>query len=363
MILGNLYEWHETIERNLPWKQTRDPYLIYLSEIILQQTRVEQGRPYYEKFVHSFPNVRLLANASEDEVLSLWKGLGYYSRARNMHKTAKIICEKYQAVFPSSYDEIILLPGIGPYTAAAICSFAFDQPTPVVDGNVLRVVSRIEAIPEDIMRNGKTWVRKWMEAHIDTKNPGKFNQAMMDLGACCCSPRNPDCNNCPFSSICRAKQEGRQSEFPVKKKAKAHKERMVNFHCYSNAEHVILKRQESRDIWQGLYLLPNDAIGKEKEDQISKEWTTKAEPKEIITGLKQTLSHQKIRASVFMHELKEPKQALKPPYYLVERKNLNNYAVPKILDWFFHDNSIYLNKHNLSGKQNGKQSNSNRKPG
>ena len=352
-VSTQLFDWHDTIDRDLPWKSTTDPYHIYLSEIILQQTRVEQGKPYYLKFIKKFPTVKSLASATEDEVFALWKGLGYYSRARNMHKTAKIIQKEYGGKLPQNYHELLALPGIGPYTAAAISSFAFNNVVPAIDGNVLRVVSRIETISSDILGKGKAEVRKWMEKQIDQEQPARFNQAMIDLGACCCLPKKPNCAACPFNMICKANKEGRQAEFPVKKKAKAKRERNILFSCYYHEDFLILKKQEKKDIWQGLYVLPNDSIGNSEENHLLHSIVAKG-TEQSEQHYTQVLSHQKVLGTIRLVRLEEMPESIKHPYYLVERKNLNNYAVPKILDCFFHDNSIYLDKHNLSGKHDGK---------
>ena len=202
----SLVRWYDEKKRNLPWRKTNDPYLIWLSEVILQQTRVDQGLAYYLNFQRSFPTIKNLAEASEMEVLNLWKGLGYYSRARNLHKTAKIVVENYQGNFPSTYDEILKLKGVGPYTAAAISSFAFNEPKAVLDGNVFRVLSRLFGIATPIDSNqGKKEYQALAEELLDKENPAKYNQAIMEFGAMQCVPANPKCDICPLDFMCEAK--------------------------------------------------------------------------------------------------------------------------------------------------------------
>lgn len=217
-----LLNWYEFNRRDLPWRRTNDPYAVWISEIMLQQTQVETVIPYYDRFLCAFPAIARLAQAEEEEVLSLWKGLGYYSRARNLHRAAKVIIEKHNGVFPSNYDDIRSLPGIGDYSAGAVASIAFKQAYPAVDGNVLRVMSRWRGIEGDIgTPRVKKQITRIVEDIIPHHCPGQFNQALMDLGATCCMPRNPRCLICPLVTECEACRTGRQDSLPVKKKAKA----------------------------------------------------------------------------------------------------------------------------------------------
>ena len=203
-------------KRNLPWRDTLDPYKIWLSEIMLQQTRVKQGTPYYLKFVSNYTTIDDLANATEQEVLTLWQGLGYYSRARNMHSTAKYISDELSGVFPSTYNEILKLKGVGPYTAAAISSFAFNLPHPVVDGNVQRVVSRLFKIVEPINTgSGSKQIEKVVNSIFDKNNPADFNQAIMELGSQICKPKKPDCLACPLQEKCLSYSANVVHELPI----------------------------------------------------------------------------------------------------------------------------------------------------
>ncbi len=216
-----LLEWYRRVRRDLPWRRTCDPYRIWISEIMLQQTRVDQALPYYDRFTARFPDADSLARADLDDVLRLWEGLGYYSRARNMHKAAKQIVEVHNGRFPDTYDEVISLQGIGPYTAAAIMSIAFGEPWPVVDGNVIRVISRLYGIGEDVRLSlTQKEIARHATALLDRSSPGDFNQAVMELGATVCTPASPDCSSCPFQLRCHAHKNGATGKYPYKSPAK-----------------------------------------------------------------------------------------------------------------------------------------------
>ncbi len=253
-----LLTWFETEKRDLPWKATHDPYKIWISEIILQQTRVAQGLPYYERFIKKFPTVKKLADAPLDEVLKMWEGLGYYSRARNLHHTALIIRDQYKGVFPKNYEEILALKGIGSYTAAAIASFAFNLPYPVLDGNVKRVVARFLGMREaiDLPATQKAMM-VWLNQALPPKQSADFNQAMLDLGATVCTPQNPKCDACPVSSFCVAKKEDLQSLLPVKAKTIIKRDRYFHFFVVVDPSGAcLLEQRKEKDIWQGLYQFP-----------------------------------------------------------------------------------------------------------
>ena len=258
-----LFDWFLLHKRDLPWRHTKNPYLIWLSEIILQQTQVIQGLSYYLSFSSKYPTIEDLAHASEDEILKLWQGLGYYSRARNLHKTAKIIAEQYNGVFPNTYDEIRALPGIGDYTAAAIASFAFDMCYPVLDGNVARVVSRMFGVITPIdTPAGKAELMKILNKQIDKKNPAEFNQAIMEFGAIHCKPRQPLCistllnDTCPFQAECYAFRHKVVDILPMKKNKTAVKPRRLDYLVCIENDHIWVKKRTGRDIWQHLYDFP-----------------------------------------------------------------------------------------------------------
>lgn len=264
--MGNLYEivepliaWYEKEKRDLPWRQTKEPYPIWLSEIMLQQTRVEAVKPYYKRFLEELPDVEALANVPEDRLLKLWEGLGYYNRARNLKKGAQQIMAEYEGEFPKTYEEILSLSGIGAYTAGAIASFAYNLPKPAVDGNVLRVMARLLADSEDIM---KASTRKKMEKRIEEILPadraGDFNQALIELGAMVCVPNGgPKCESCPLAFCCRAYQENNWKAYPVKSKAKERRIEKRTVLLFRDGEKLAIHKRPAKGLLAGLYEYPN----------------------------------------------------------------------------------------------------------
>lgn len=253
-LASALLAWYPRHHRDLPWRHTRDPYAIWLSEVILQQTRVAQGLPYYETFLAAYPTVQALAAAPEAEVLRYWQGLGYYSRARNMHRTAQQVVAEYGGKFPDSYAELLKLRGIGPYTAAAIASFAFDEAVAVLDGNVYRVLARIFGLHSDIAApSSRKEFQAVADQHIPATAPADFNQAIMEFGAIQCTPAKPDCLFCPLQSSCWAFQHGQVALLPVKSKAKAARTRYFHYFVLRHGEQTYLRERREKDIWQGLY--------------------------------------------------------------------------------------------------------------
>ncbi|MFK7748948.1 MAG: A/G-specific adenine glycosylase [Kordia sp.] len=253
-----IIQWYFQNKRDLPWRKTKDPYRIWLSEIMLQQTRVAQGLPYYEKFTEAFPSVYDLAKAEESQVLKLWQGLGYYSRARNLHYTAKDIVENYNGQFPGTYKELLKLKGVGDYTASAIASICFDEVAPVVDGNVYRVLSRYFDV--DIPINSTEGIKKFKELAfevVDHDDPANFNQAIMEFGAVQCKPQSPYCIICPLSESCEGLKNQRVGMLPVKLKKTKIKNRWFNFLVViSNETETLLEERKGKGIWQGLYQFP-----------------------------------------------------------------------------------------------------------
>jgi A/G-specific adenine glycosylase len=252
-----LLDWYEEQGRDLPWAGERDPYKIWISEIILQQTRVAQGWDYYLRFLEKFPDLERLATAEEDEVMKLWQGLGYYSRARNLHKAAKVVYFQREGLWPRTFEELLALPGIGKYTAAAMASFAFAEAVPVVDGNVYRVLSRVFLI-EDPIDHSAAFRKFFQLGHelMDASRPGIFNQAMMDFGALVCRPMQPLCSSCPMASICLAKREDRVQQLPFKAKKMVKKNKFLYFVSLREDEKFLLEKRVGRGIWQGLYQFP-----------------------------------------------------------------------------------------------------------
>lgn len=254
----NVINWYSNNKRDLPWRHTTNPYYIWLSEIILQQTQVKQGLPYYLSFVKAFPTVFNLAESDEESVLKLWQGLGYYSRARNLHFTAKYIVNELNGKFPNTYNEIIKLKGVGDYTASAISSIAFGEIAAVVDGNVYRVLSRFFGIDTPI--NSTKGVKEFKALAtelIDKKQPALFNQAIMEFGAQQCKPKNPYCILCPLQSACVAFQKSKISELPVKLKKLKAKNKYFNYLvCIDNKKNTLLEKRTQKGIWQNLYQFP-----------------------------------------------------------------------------------------------------------
>ena len=307
---NSLIHWYLQNKRDLPWRNTTNPYSIWLSEIMLQQTRVAQGLPYFLSFTDAFPTIFDLANADEEQVLKLWQGLGYYSRARNLHTTAKYIAFELNGKFPSTYKELLMLKGVGDYTAAAIASFSFDEPVAVLDGNVYRVLSRYFNVTSDIsLPKTKTEFQQLAQEILDKKNPAVFNQAIMEFGALQCVPKNPDCNSCVLNSSCAALQHKKVSELPVKSKKTKVTNRYLNYLILKDSDsNYIVQKREGKGIWENLYefpLLETDFLLPEKDaiDQISKMQFYNQKPSEILILQNEItlhkLSHQHLHIRFF----------------------------------------------------------------
>lgn len=253
-----LINWYGHQKRDLPWRKTKDPYKIWLSEVILQQTRVVQGLPYYERFIECFPSVFDLAAAPEEQVFKLWQGLGYYSRARNLHCSAKRIVADFQGVFPKTYTELLTLKGVGDYTASAIASICYSEPCAVVDGNVYRVLARVFGIEKPINSpEGKSFFKELATNLLDTQNAGIYNQALMDFGAIQCKPQSPDCQNCIFINECVAYTSKKVEQLPVKIAKTKIRNRYFNYLVIIDGKNfTTLNKRTQKDIWQGLYEFP-----------------------------------------------------------------------------------------------------------
>lgn len=249
-----LKSWYLENHRPLPWRETKDPYKIWLSEVILQQTRVAQGMPYYERFVEQYPTVFDLAAADERDVLRLWQGLGYYSRARNMHFTARQVANDHNGRFPETSEKLLKLKGLGQYTAAAIASFAFDEPVPAIDGNVYRVMARIFGIESDMLSNeGKKEFAAVARQLVSKEDPATYNQAMIEFGALQCVPASPNCMACIFKDSCFAYEHQMQGQLPVKIKKLTIKHRFLNYIIIRQGDRLAMHERRGRDIWKGLY--------------------------------------------------------------------------------------------------------------
>lgn len=318
-----ILEWFKENGRALPWRETRDPYAIWLSEIILQQTRIEQGRPYWERFMKRWPTVEALAHATEDEVLREWQGLGYYSRARNLHTAAQQIVER--GGFPTTLEGIKALKGVGDYTAAAIGSIAFNLPAAVVDGNVYRVLARHYGIATPI--NTTVGKKEFTELAQDLLLPalnreGKgaalFNQAMMDFGAIQCTPVSPRCEQCPLAESCVAFREGRIDVLPVKQKTLKVKERQLTYIYIRCNGYTALHRRPAGDIWQGLY----------------EPWLTDQVPQGAVLQrqrVKHVLTHRILYADFWLWEIEERPQ-LPDDYFWIKEEEVGNYGVPRLIE-------------------------------
>lgn len=308
-----LIRWYNENKRDLPWRDTRDPYRIWISEIILQQTRVDQGYAYFNRFMDRYPSVGLLAKADETDVLKLWQGLGYYSRARNLHAAAKSIVDEFQGEFPSDYKDVLSLKGVGEYTAAAIVSFAYNEPYAVVDGNVYRVLSRIFAvdIPIDSTK-GKKFFAQLADNLLDQSEPGLHNQAIMEFGALQCVPMSPNCEVCPASSMCIAYSQKRIGSYPVKEGKQKTRDRYFNYLDIRNKEYAFLHKRTTKDIWHNLYELPLletdkalDLENLQKDEDFKGLFENKDIYIKYITQIKHVLSHQIIYASFYRVEMTE----------------------------------------------------------
>ena len=302
-LYNHLYEWYAVNRRNLPWRETEDGYRIWLSEVILQQTRVQQGMDYYLRFIAHWPRVEDLALAAEDDVLREWQGLGYYSRARNLHKAAQMIVDQGWTPFPTRFEDIRRLPGVGDYTAGAIASFAYDQPYPAMDGNVYRVVARLLDIDEPFdTTQGKKLFRSKMDELFDRRNPRLFNSAIMEFGALYCTPALGDnCQLCPLQAQCLSYAHGTAFLLPVRKQRPQVRERWLEYHiylCRQNEQiHTLIHQRTDKDIWYHLYEFPGEEIHIDAKDK-----TPKAKGEKTIE-LTHVLSHQRIRARFILHKV------------------------------------------------------------
>lgn len=332
-----IIEWYRLNQRSLPWRETSNPYFIWISEIILQQTRVDQGMSYYFKFIKNYPTVFDLAAASEQAVLNDWQGLGYYSRARNLHATSKIIADDLEGKFPENYNEILKLKGVGPYTAAAIASFAFDEHVAVVDGNVYRVLSRFYDINEAIDSTlGKKMFQELADTLVPMNNSAEFNQAIMEFGALQCVPVNPNCVSCPINASCLAYNSGTVSIRPVKTKKTKITKRYFHYFIFENQQGIVLQKRNEKDIWQHLFQFPLHESAQpisevEILEIISREY--QLIPTIISKESKHILSHQHIFAK-FYHFDDIPNQFLDQ---VIGKIELSEYPLPRLIDRYLSD--------------------------
>ena len=337
-----LIAWYLQNKRNLPWRQTKDPYQIWLSEIMLQQTRVQQGLPYYLKFTQEFPTVSKLAGASEQQVLKLWQGLGYYSRARNLHATAKYVAFELGGKFPNNYKDLLKLKGVGDYTASAIASICFDEPAAVVDGNVYRALSRAYGIDTPINSStGQREFKQLAQQLIDPKQPGTFNQAIMEFGARLCKPKNPLCDSCFFNSSCSALANDRITELPVKKGKTKVKKRYFNYLVLQGPQgETILRQRLAKGIWHKMYEFPNvethgPASAKDIENsEVFKSLLNGNNSFELIcyndSAVVHKLSHQHLEITYWILQTDLQSEAL------ISADKIGEFPVPVVLERFIN---------------------------
>lgn len=343
-----IINWYNKNKRDLPWRKIKDPYKIWLSEVILQQTRVNQGKNYYLNFISHYPNVRLLADAHEDEVLNLWKGLGYYSRARNLHKTAQIIYKEHKGQFPTSYNVILSLPGIGPYTAAAIMSFAYQQSYAVVDGNVFRVLSRYFGDKTEIdSSKGRKHFTEIADQLIDKMQPDDFNQAIMELGAVTCLPKRANCPSCPLNESCYAYLNKKVYDFPIKGKKIKKRTRYFYYLHIVNEHNIVMKKRKEKDIWQHLFDFPlienkeeikiENVIKEEAFQAIFKD--TNYEITDVSAPIKHILTHQTIVARFIKITIKNSKnlQLKDNDLQWISLSDAKNIAIPRLIEKYLLD--------------------------
>ena len=330
-----LRAWYEANKRDLAWRRTRDAYLIWLSETILQQTRVKQGAAYYERFAEAFPTVGQLAAASLDEVLKLWQGLGYYSRARNLHAAAQEVAARFGGVFPRSYGEVRSLPGVGDYTAAAVCSIAYDAPCAAVDGNVYRVYARLFDLDLPIDTSaGRRAFAQMADELLDRSHPGAYNQALMEFGALHCLPRRPLCDSCPFAGRCMALAAGTVAERPVKRGRTRTRDRYLNYLHLSAQGRTLLHRREGRDIWRGLYEFPLiETPGRCSFEQLPLDGWLQGAQYHLLRSVPMpphVLTHQTLHAT--FHRLELDRLPDLPSCISVDGEQLGDYAVPRLIE-------------------------------
>lgn len=313
-------KWYTENARDLPWRNTRNPYKIWLSEIILQQTRVDQGMSYYQKFESKFESVKDLAKASEDEILSMWQGLGYYSRGRNLLKAAQQVVDEHNGEFPTSYKELIKLKGIGDYSASAIASFSSNEQVAVLDGNVFRVLSRIFSISTPIdTGSGKKEFKALAEALLPKSMTATHNQAIMEFGALMCTPKKPNCDICPLQANCEAYHNGKIFSLPVKSKKIKKKKRFLNFFLIEQKNKIAFQKRDDQGIWANMYQLPLIETDQPSSNFGKPTWETK-----------HVLTHQNLYCRFYKTNKIEIENLI-----WIEKNEIENHALPRVIDLFF----------------------------
>ena len=337
-IVLNILQWYQKNKRDLPWRATNNPYFIWLSEIILQQTQVIQGLNYYYKFIENFPTIHHLAAANEEDILKLWQGLGYYSRARNLHKAAQTIVNDFNGEFPNTYNDVLKLSGVGPYTASAITSMAYELPYPVLDGNVYRFVARLYNIDLPI-NQPKTYTafQEILTEMMVNQKPSTFNNAMMEMGAIVCKPVQPLCQNCPVLSFCEAYKKGTVNQLPVKLNKVKVKTRVFNYFYFNLNGAFYMEKRTQKDIWENMYQLPlietnNPVNNSELKLMLAeKQWGDSLDIN-FEMDLSHQLTHQKILVKVWSCSLDNKSFRSEKDWIKVDEVSYKKYPIPKLIE-------------------------------
>ncbi len=356
-IVKPLLKWYDENARVLPWREEPTPYRVWVSEIMLQQTRVEAVKPFFERFAAELPDVRALARCEEERLLKLWEGLGYYNRVRNMQKAARAVEEQYAGALPADYEKLLALPGVGSYTAGAIASIAYGIAVPAVDGNVLRVLARVTASGEDISKlSVKREAEKQIQAVIPAERPGAFNQALMELGATVCVPNGmAKCGQCPLRELCAAHREGREMEFPVKKKKKERKIERRTVVVIQDGERAAIRKRPDKGLLRGMYELPNWEGNLAEEQALEKVKEMKFSPIRIqkLEPAKHIFSHvewQMTGYSVLVEESKDDHEGI---LFVETEKTEKEYPIPAAFASYAKYLNIRLGQEKYEKQQKG----------
>lgn len=352
LISSTLKNWYLQKKRNLPWRNTQNPYHIWISEVIMQQTRVAQGTDYFIRFIDRFPDILQLAEADNEDILKLWQGLGYYSRARNLHEGARFVVKQHKGQLPPDYEKLLEIKGIGMYTAAAIASIAFNLPYPVVDGNVNRVISRLFGVYDPInSTEGIKKIKIWVDFIFDNENPGMHNQAIMEFGALQCTIHNPDCQQCPLQLHCHAFLHEKVHVLPFKIAASKPRNRYFNYIVIRSDHFTFIKKRNERDIWRGLYEFPLiETMHLAQSDDLirSAEWvnmfgapSSGLKPQMIIPGKGHKLSHQTIHAVYYIISINSTPE-LSDDFIKIPWAEIDHYPVSRMIENFINEHSHRL---------------------